>query len=319
MLQQHSSLKTIKKKLIRKVLDMIRRIIEEDPGESSDKEKIDVEARNKDEKKGQYTMFWNEFGKSMKLGQKDIFYITRTSKVQHEKSPFLERLTEKNYKISKEGLKLGKDSKDKEVKDTIKDLMKWWKDVLVSENVDSVKTRNRLDNSPCVVETSKYRWSANMEWIIQLQTLSDANKQAYMHGKMVLEINPRYPIIKELRGIVISNPEDESLKQTTKFVYQTSLIESGFVLSDPKEFANSIYSSVKMSLKINSDATINEEIEADEAEEVETPEKANEEDATINEGTDTEPSITIVSVFKSGTVCSSSFFAGLSSMVLLVL
>ncbi|MBO8589990.1 molecular chaperone HtpG, partial [Staphylococcus aureus] len=31
MLQQHGSLKTIKKKLIRKALDMIRRIADEDP------------------------------------------------------------------------------------------------------------------------------------------------------------------------------------------------------------------------------------------------------------------------------------------------
>jgi len=37
MLQQHSSLKTIKKKLIRKALDMIRKIAEEDPDESSNK------------------------------------------------------------------------------------------------------------------------------------------------------------------------------------------------------------------------------------------------------------------------------------------
>lgn len=39
MLQQHSSLRTIKKKLIRKALDMIRRIAEEDPDETSDKDK----------------------------------------------------------------------------------------------------------------------------------------------------------------------------------------------------------------------------------------------------------------------------------------
>lgn len=39
MLQQHSSLKTIKKKLIRKALDMIRKLAEEDPEESSSKDK----------------------------------------------------------------------------------------------------------------------------------------------------------------------------------------------------------------------------------------------------------------------------------------
>jgi heat shock protein 90kDa beta len=42
MLQQHSSLKTIKKKLIRKALDIIRRIAEEDPDEFSSKDKTGI-------------------------------------------------------------------------------------------------------------------------------------------------------------------------------------------------------------------------------------------------------------------------------------
>lgn len=39
MLQQHSSLKTIKKKLIRKALDMIRKIADEDSDEDDGKDK----------------------------------------------------------------------------------------------------------------------------------------------------------------------------------------------------------------------------------------------------------------------------------------
>ncbi|KAA8537510.1 hypothetical protein F0562_027118 [Nyssa sinensis] len=355
MLQQHSSLKTIKKKLIRKALDMIRRIADEDPDEYSDKDKKDVEeSSDNDEKKGRYAKFWNEFGKSIKLGivedaanrnrlakllrfestksdgkltsldqyikrmkpgQKDIFYITGTNKEQLEKSPFLERLTKKNYEVifftdpvdeylmqylmdyedkkfqnvSKEGLKLGKDSKDKELKESFKELTKWWKGALASENVDDVKLSNRLANSPCVVVTSKYGWSANMERIMQSQTLSDASKQAYMRGKRVLEINPRHPIIKELRERVVKDPEDESVKQTAHLMYQTALMESGFMLSDPKDFASRIYSSVKTSLDISPDTVVEEEDDAEEAEaESETKEAASTDKTEAD--LDTEPS-----------------------------
>ncbi|KAK9270940.1 hypothetical protein L1049_026528 [Liquidambar formosana] len=359
MLQQHSSLKTIKKKLIRKALDMIRKIAEEDPDESNDKDNKEVEdSSDNDEKKGQYTKFWNEFGKSIKLGivedaanrnrlakllrvestksggkltsldqyisrmkpgQKDIFYITGSSKEQLEKSPFLERLTKKNYEVifftdpvdeylmqylmdyedkkfqnvSKEGLKLGKDSKDKELKESFKELTKWWKGALASENVDDVKISNRLANSPCVVVTSKYGWSANMERIMQSQTLTDSNKQAYMRGKRVLEINPRHPIIKELRERLVKHPEDEGIKQTAQLMYQTALMESGFMLSDPKDFAFRIYNTVKSGLDISPDAAVEEEDDAEEAEaEIETKEEAStpKSEADAENDADTEPS-----------------------------
>ncbi|XP_071685618.1 endoplasmin homolog [Rutidosis leptorrhynchoides] len=352
MLQQHSSLKTIKKKLIRKALDMIRKLAEEDPDESHDKDKKEVEeTKDDDEKRGQYTKFWNEFGKSIKLGiiedaanrnrlakllrfettksdgkltsldqyisrmksgQKDIFYITGSSKEQLEKSPFLERLKKKNFEVilftdpvdeylmqylmdfedkkfqnvSKEGLKLGKDSKDKEVKESFKELTKWWKDTLASENVDDVKISNRLADTPCVVVTSKYGWSANMERIMQSQTLSDASKQAYMRGKRVLEINARHPIIKELRERVVKSPEDASVKTTAQLMYQTALMESGFMLSDPKDFASRIYDSVKTSLNISPDASVEEEEEVEEVTEVESSPKDETDSTPTEEETD---------------------------------
>lgn len=42
-------------------------------------------------------------------------------------------------------------------------------------------------------------------------------------------------------------------------MYQTALMESGFVLSDPKDFASRIYGQVKSSLNISPDATAEEE------------------------------------------------------------
>lgn len=353
MLQQHSSLKTIKKKLVRKALDMIRKIADEDPDEANDKDKKEVEeSSDNDEKKGQYTKFWNEFGKSIKLGiiedatnrnrlakllrfettksegkltsldqyisrmrpgQKDILYITGTSKEQLEKSPFLERLVKKNYEVifftdpvdeylmqylmdyedkkfqnvSKEGLKIGKDSKLKELKESFKDLTKWWKGALASENVDDVKISNRLADTPCVVVTSKFGWSANMERIMKAQTLSDSSRDGYMQGKRVLEINPRHPIIKELRERVVKDSEDESVKKTARLIYQTALMESGFFLNNPKDFASQIYASVSSSLNISPDASVEEE---DDIEEAESDSSPKEKESTAAEDAEAETS-----------------------------
>lgn len=42
-------------------------------------------------------------------------------------------------------------------------------------------------------------------------------------------------------------------------MYQTALFESGFLLDDPKDFASRIYDSVKTSLDISPEATVEEE------------------------------------------------------------
>lgn len=91
------------------------------------------------------------------------------------------------------------------------------------------------------------------------------------------------------------------MKQTAHLIYQTALMESGFLLSDPKDFANRIYSSVKSSLNISPDATVEEEEEAEEVEADSTtkdgktsstePEAFNyEADSTHDDDEDTEPS-----------------------------
>ena len=71
--------------------------------------------------------------------------------------------------------------------------------------------------------------------------------------------------------------QSEGLKQTARLVYQTALMESGFNLPDPKEFASSIYKSVQKSLDLSPDATVEEEDEAEEQPEVEEKESAKEE------------------------------------------
>ncbi|CAK9875385.1 unnamed protein product [Sphagnum jensenii] len=370
MLQQHSSLKTIKKKLVRKALDMIRRIVDEDPDEKFGENETNEEKEEASaEKKGKYAKFWKEFGKAIKLGiiedatnrvrlakllrfhssksgdsltsldqyisrmkpgQKQIYYITGQDRKQLEKSPFLEKLLNKGYEViylteaideyltqnlteyddkkfqnaSKDDLKIGsKDEKTKfkEVKESYKELTKWWKDLLADEHVESVKVSKRLASTPGVVVTSKFGWSANMERIMQAQTLVDPSKQAYMRGKRILEINPRHPIIKQLRESVALNSEDEAAKQVAKLVYETALVESGFILEDPKDFATRVYSVVRSTLNVSPDAEIEDEDETEdeiEKEELQTTteetdnmqeQEQDEEEIKFNEEGETDP------------------------------
>lgn len=343
MLQAHASLKTIKKKLVRKALDMIRKLAEEDE-EAKSKEKEDgaVEA----EGEGKFEKFWNEFGKALKLGviedssnrvrlakllrfkssksgeklisldeyvermkdgQKQIYYLTGQTEEQLKKSPFLEKLLKKGYEVlfltdaideylmqnlteyedrkfqnaSKEDLKIGskKDKgKEKELKETFKDLTRWWKEELTAQEVENVRVSSRLAETPCVVVTSKYGWSANMERIMKAQALSDSSKQSYMKGRRTLEINPRHPIVKELKSLVEKDPKDPEAVQAAKILYEAALLESGFVLDEPGDFAKRIHSALKTNLKIDPLAEVEEEDE-----ETDTVETAKEEAATDEE------------------------------------
>jgi heat shock protein beta len=123
-LQQHKVLKIMAKKLVRKVLEMLRKLATDDGEESSDDDKP-------------YTKFWNEYGKSIKMGviedqnnrskltkllrfqtsnqegiqsledyvarmpdwQKDIYFIAGENMESVQKSPFLEKARKKDVEI----------------------------------------------------------------------------------------------------------------------------------------------------------------------------------------------------------------------------
>lgn len=328
MLQAHASLKTIKKKLVRKALDMIRKLAEDDE-EKRGKEAAPGDA--KDDNK--FLTFWNEFGKALKLGviedasnrvrlakllrfkssksgddlisldqylermkdgQSQIYYLTGQSEEQLQKSPFLEKLLRKGYEVlyltdaideylmqnlteyedrkfqnaSKEDLKIGS-KKDKEreksLRESFKDLVRWWKEELTAKEVENVKVSNRLAETPCVVVTSKYGWSSNMERIMKAQALTDSSKQSYMKGRRTLEINPRHPLIKELRALVEKDPKDPDAAQVARILFETALLESGFALDEPGDFAKRIHGALKTNMKIDPLAEVEEEEEETDA------------------------------------------------------
>ena len=327
-LQQHTSLKTIKKKLVRKALDMIRKLAEEGQDDDDDEEAAVAADDSADEEETKYDKFWKNYGKAIKLGiiedasnrtrlaklmrfytsksptklvsleqyvermkpgQKSIYYLAGESREALEKSPFLEKLLHKDLEViyftdpideytmqnltefddfkfsnaSKEDLKFGDDTdaakaRLKKVKEEFKDFIKWWKEILPSEDVEAVKISNRLVTTPCSVVTSKYGWSANMERIMKAQALSDDGRMAYMRGRKTLEINPGHPIIKTLKEKSEDDADDEDTKRTALIMYETALLESGFMFEEPKGFAGRLFDMVRRDLGVEADAEVEE-------------------------------------------------------------
>ena len=54
-----------------------------------------------------------------------------------------------------------------------------------ARQVEKVVVSQRLGDSPCILATSKFGWSANMERIMRAQAMGDNKAMEYMKGRKV--------------------------------------------------------------------------------------------------------------------------------------
>merc|ERR1712021_193616 len=172
--------------------------------DSTNRTKIAKLLRYSSTKSGEEMTSLDDYVSRMADNQPGIYYVTGESKRAVETSPFLEKLKKKGYEVvfmtdpmdeycvqqlkeyegkkllsaTKEGLKMEEPEEEKkeleEAKAATEGLCKLMKEVLDDE-VDKVIVSTRLADSPCVLVTGEYGWSANMERIMKAQTLRDSS------------------------------------------------------------------------------------------------------------------------------------------------
>jgi len=193
------------------------------------------------------------FGNLRKQGLEVLFMVDPVDEfVVHQLKEFDAK---KLKSTTKEGLVLGDEGvkkKPEELKVEFEPLTKLMKEVL-GDKVEKVIVSDRIVDSPCVLTTSEYGWSAKMERIMKAQTLRDNSMTSYMVSEKTMEVNPTNSIMTELKNKVSADKSDKTVKDLIWLRFDTSLLSSGFNLDEPTQFVGRSHRMIKLGLSIDAD------------------------------------------------------------------
>merc|ERR1719502_2421968 len=220
--------------------------------DSTNRAKIAKLMRYNSTKSGEELTSLDDYIARMTDSQAGIYYVTGESKRAVSSSPFLEALRKKGLEVlymvdpideyavqqlkefdgkklkstTKEGLEIDDEDEKKkleELKAEFEPLTKLMKEVL-GDKVEKVLVSSRIVDSPCVLTTSEYGWSANMERIMKAQALRDNSMTSYMVSKKTMEVNPKHSIMTELKKKAAADKSDKTVKDSICLLLRKSTV-----------------------------------------------------------------------------------------------
>jgi molecular chaperone HtpG len=295
MLQQNRVMNVIKKNLVKKCIDMFQNMEPEtydvfyEQFHQSLKLGVHEDDANRDKlvkllrfecshlEAGKRISF-EEYFSSGNTENQIIYYITGESRKALEHSPFLhkhervlfmvdpideyvlQRVREFNGKKLVNVSKSSKDFVQEENTEEHSAVCKAFQDTL-NEHVEKVVVSVRLsDDVPCVLVSTEYGWSANMERILKAQALAQKEASSFQTQKKILEINPNNRLVKTIHDAVLNNNLSERVvKDTIRLMYDTAMIASGYTQEDPVLFTKRVFNMMHAGLVGSSSGAEEEE------------------------------------------------------------
>merc|ERR1712060_735116 len=151
--------------------------------------------------------------------------------------------------------------------------------------VEKVEVSKRLTDSPVVVVTSQFGYSAQQEKVMKAQAFQKKDQLSMMSGRKTLEVNANHPVIVDLLSKIKADKTDAAAVDTAHVLFQTALIESGYEIADPSALVNRVYRLMSKELGVDSDAPLKEVEVPEDEEEAEAEDKDEEgDDSEDNEG-----------------------------------
>ena len=269
ILQQDKLVKNIQKNIVKKVLDHLKEMDEEDYGKFyqkfgmvlkegihsdwENKDKIADLARYKTTRSEDKYVSLKEYVGNMKSDQKGIYYMTGDNLSTLMNSPHLEKLKDKDYEVllmtdpidewvaqalpeydgkalmSAEKGDLDLEDSKKDEKKDLNDLFQFIKTEL-EEKVKEVKLSKRLKDSVACLSSDSFDMSAYMEKIMK------ASGKDLPASKRVLELNPDHPVLDKLKKMYESDKNDPKLKDYSHLLYDLAVIGEGGKIENPSLF-----------------------------------------------------------------------------------
>merc|ERR1711865_1207366 len=196
----------------------------------------------------------------------------------HLDEPCIQKLADyegkKFVSIQKADVKLDETEEEKKkfskLKDMYKPLTDWWKEKLTDYTekgamkdagvkIEKVELSKRLTESPVVVVTSQFGYSAQQEKIMKAQAFQNKDQMGMMAGRKTPEIK--------------ADKENEAALDTAQVLFQTALIESGYDIADPSALVSRVYRLMSKELGVDPDAPVKEVEVPEEEEEAEEEDK----------------------------------------------